>query len=107
MTRIMKNDLLKPLPTESDLLTFAGELAETITAGAIIYLSGPLGAGKTTFTRGFLRGLGFQEKVKSPTYAVVEPYDIAGRKVFHFDFYRLKDAKELEYIGIQDYFAEV
>lgn len=102
----MNKDVLKTFAIESDMLSFASALAKGTKENAIIYLFGPLGAGKTTFTRGFLRGLGFTGKVKSPTYAVVEPYDIQGRKIFHFDFYRIKDAKELEFIGIEDYFSE-
>lgn len=91
--------------TETDMQNFSGRLAAMIPAGAVLFLSGPLGAGKTTFTRGFLRGLGYAGKVKSPTYTLVEPYDIAGRKLFHFDFYRLNDPKELEHIGIREYFS--
>ncbi|TAK75729.1 MAG: tRNA (adenosine(37)-N6)-threonylcarbamoyltransferase complex ATPase subunit type 1 TsaE [Gammaproteobacteria bacterium] len=96
--------LIKYLATEEEVLQFAAQIAKAIPDGAILFLHGPLGAGKTTFTRGFLRGLGFQHKVKSPTYTLVEPYDIAGRPIFHFDFYRLRDAQELEHIGIHEYF---
>src|SRR5262245_22875149 len=92
------------LASEKDLLFFAARLANAVKGGAVIFLSGPLGAGKTTLTRGFLRGLGYQHKVKSPTFTLIEPYEIAGRKIFHFDFYRLKDPHELEYIGLEDYF---
>lgn len=105
-TMTTKRDKIEQtLPTPEDTLAFAMNLAEVIDDGAIIFLYGPLGAGKTTFSRGFLRGLGFTEKVKSPTYTIVEAYDINGRLVYHFDFYRLQDAKELEQIGIHDYFA--
>jgi tRNA threonylcarbamoyladenosine biosynthesis protein TsaE len=91
---------------ESAMRNFAARLASFVTGRAIIFLHGPLGAGKTTFTRGFLQGLGYQGKVKSPTYTLVEPYEISGTKIFHFDFYRLQTANELSYIGIEDYFAE-
>jgi len=90
---------------ESDTLALAAKLANCIEMGAVIYLVGDLGAGKTTFSRGFLRGMGYTEKVKSPTYTLVEPYEIGGRHIFHFDLYRVKDAEELEYIGVHDYFT--
>ena len=92
--------------TEDEMLAFAGELAKAISGNAIIFLQGPLGAGKTTFTRGFLRALGYHAKVKSPTYTLVEPYEIADKKIFHFDLYRLTNSHELEQIGIRDYFAQ-
>ncbi len=99
--------IIKYFPTEADMLEFADQFAKAVVSisGLIIFLYGPLGAGKTTLTRGILRGLGYRQKVKSPTYTLVEPYEVNGIRIFHFDFYRLEDPKELEYIGIQDYFS--
>jgi tRNA threonylcarbamoyladenosine biosynthesis protein TsaE len=101
----MMNDLHLVLPTESDMLAFAARLASIIKPGSVLFLYGELGAGKTTFTRGFLRGLGFQDKVKSPTYTLVEPYQVGDYQVFHFDLYRLTKATELQHIGIEEYFS--
>lgn len=71
----------------------------------VIELHGTLGAGKTTFTRHLLRALGVQGRIKSPSYAVVEPHELPGHTVHHFDFYRFNDPQEWEDAGFRDLFA--
>jgi tRNA threonylcarbamoyladenosine biosynthesis protein TsaE len=85
------------------MMQLGGKIAEQFPEGGIVLLNGDLGVGKTTLVRGLLRHLGFSGTVKSPTYTLVEPYQIKGRSIYHFDLYRLGDPEELEYMGGRDY----
>ena len=92
------------LPEEVDTLAFGAELAAHLQPGLVIYLSGELGAGKTTLARGILRGLGYGGRVKSPSFALVEPYIFSRLYLYHFDFYRFTDPRELGEAGFREHF---
>jgi tRNA threonylcarbamoyladenosine biosynthesis protein TsaE len=94
------------VPSETDMLDFGQTLAQKLSPGDVVYLSGDLGVGKTTLVRGLLRALGYLDRVKSPSYGLVESYDIAGRQIHHLDLYRLGHAEEIEYLGIPDLLDE-
>ncbi|QDD12151.1 tRNA (adenosine(37)-N6)-threonylcarbamoyltransferase complex ATPase subunit type 1 TsaE [Candidatus Methylopumilus rimovensis] len=92
------------LKDESETLRLAESMASHLFPGMNLYLKGELGSGKTTFVRGALRGLGYQDKVKSPTYTLVEPYSLEKFTIYHFDLYRFKDETEWDDAGFREYF---
>jgi len=94
------------LPDEAATLKLGSSLALALQAPMVIYLEGDLGAGKTTLTRGLLRGLGHEGSVKSPTYAIVESYEMAAVAIHHFDLYRFSDPEEWLDAGLVDLFDE-
>lgn len=96
--------LLAHLDDEEDTLAFGAALATALAPGLKIWLEGNLGSGKTTLTRGVLRGLGHKGKVKSPTYTLIEPYVVSRLHLYHFDFYRLNSPEEYLDAGLEEYF---
>lgn len=96
----MTDSLDVALPDESALATLAERCAPLVAGGAVVYLEGSLGAGKTTFARVLLRALGVTDRVKSPTYTLIEPYVTPALRAWHLDLYRIGDPRELEWLGL-------
>ena len=93
------------LPDEAATQSFGAVLAATAPVSGWLALHGDLGAGKTTLVRAFLRALGYAGRVVSPTYTLVETYEIAVRRIAHYDLYRLNDPEELEWMGAREDFG--
>ncbi len=90
------------LADEAATIEFADAVLPYLKGRPLVFLEGQLGAGKTTLVRGILRALGHEGSVKSPTYTLLEPYEVAGRTIYHFDLYRIGDSEELDFIGIDE-----
>ena len=93
-----------PLASEEATLALGAALAAGAQPGRVLFLSGDLGAGKTTLVRGLLRELGWKGRVKSPTYTLVELYSVSRLNLYHFDFYRFKDREEWVSSGFREHF---
>lgn len=95
---------MRHLPDEAATLALGAALAPHLSPGLVITLEGDLGAGKTTLVRGLLRALGYANKVKSPTYTLVEVHVVSGLNLYHFDFYRFNQPEEYLDAGLDEYF---
>ncbi len=94
------------LPDEAATLALGAAIGAQLRPGLKLYLHGGLGAGKTTLTRGLLRARNYAGKVKSPTYTLVEHYELSNLYLYHFDFYRFKDPTEWAEAGFRDVFTD-
>jgi tRNA threonylcarbamoyladenosine biosynthesis protein TsaE len=92
------------LPNAAATEALGAALAAGVAPGQVLHLRGDLGTGKTTLVRGLLRALGYAGRVKSPSYTLVEPYDVSSLHFYHFDFYRFKDRSEWLSSGFREYF---
>ena len=93
-------------PDEQQLESFARRFAYEVRAPLVIWLEGDLGAGKTTFARALIKALGHKGRVKSPTYGLLEQYQLGLLQVLHMDLYRINDPGELEFLGLEDMLDE-
>ncbi len=104
MNRMQGNPKLAGRMDEATMTAVAGKMARLIKPPMIIYLSGDLGAGKTSFTRALIHALGYTGRVKSPTYGLLEIYPLQGLQIVHLDLYRIAESGELEFLGIEDHY---
>jgi len=94
------------LADEAATIAYGQRLAKAINSKGLLTLSGNLGSGKTTLCRGLIQSYSHSGAVKSPTYTLVEPYEIGDKRIYHFDLYRMEDPEELEFIGLWDYLTQ-
>ena len=98
--------LSRTIPSEEALGAFAGKFMRAMAGPLVVYLEGPLGAGKTTFVRALTRALGYAGRVKSPTYGLLERYEINDISLVHLDLYRVAEEGELEFLALRDLFDQ-
>lgn len=100
----MRKHFTLELADEAATLAAGQAFSAKLTPGTVVYMHGDLGAGKTTFVRGVLQGLGHEGKVKSPTYTLMEPYAFSRFQCYHFDLYRFNDENEWYEAGFDEHF---
>lgn len=98
----MNETMIIESASEADTLAAGATLAKLLGGGQVVYLSGDLGVGKTTLVRGLLRAMGFDGRVKSPSYGLIESYGVGGLDIHHLDLYRLGHGEEILYLGLED-----
>ena len=94
------------LPRMADTLDYGRRLGDIFKPQALVYLHGELGAGKTTLVRGLLQGMGHQGEVASPTFTLVNHYELPGQRIAHLDLYRIEQPEEIEYLGLREYLQQ-